>query len=360
MLCMDTLSGYLKQGRKPVYNVGVFPGKFLPPHRGHLCSILSASTKCKTLYVVISDRKDYCEKVCEENSIRPMPMVLRAKWLSQELQGLDNIKVLMLDEGGIPAYPGGTKEWSKLLIKIMPEPFDVIFGGDAVYQKTYMGNFPSVAYDLIDRAETRFSMSATKIRSNPIKYWDYIMGSARAHFAKRVLVTGTESCGKTTLVKILGKIYHTSWTEEAGRSYSARHLGGNEDVFSPDDFEEIAREQIKLDNHALRTANKIVFFDTDAVVTQFYCGMYLRKTNPKIEEYVDHSKFDLVLYLTPDVPWIADGLRWKADPEERSSLDSLLHSMYMSRGFANKLHVISGTYNERLEQALELSDRLLQ
>jgi hypothetical protein len=36
-----------------------------------------------------------------------MDIKLRARWLSQELAGLDHIKILMLDEEGIPEFPDG-------------------------------------------------------------------------------------------------------------------------------------------------------------------------------------------------------------------------------------------------------------
>lgn len=127
------------------------------------------------------------------------------------------------------------------------------------------------------------------------------LGSARLYFAKKVLITGTESCGKTTLTKMLAKVLFTSWTQEEGRYYSARNMGGNELVFNENDFFEICLEQQRAEDLALRTANKIAFFDTDAVVTQYYCELYLGKKNQAIETMVDRNRYDVVLMLAPDV-----------------------------------------------------------
>ena len=137
------------------------------------------------------------------------------------------------------------------------------------------------------------------VRNNPLECWDYIIGAARPFFAKKVLIAGTESCGKTTLTKKLAKIYHTSWSEEIGRYYSEKYLGGDEDSFSLNDFKRIAALQYESDMDALHNANRVCFFDTDATITQYYCEMYLKDKNPAIEEYIDPSRYDLILFLTP-------------------------------------------------------------
>jgi HTH-type transcriptional repressor of NAD biosynthesis genes len=357
---MDAIVG-TKNVRGDMYNVGVFPGKFIPPHRGHLMAIIRAATQVKKLYVVVSDSEDFTSKVCSQHNLRFMSLALRAKWLSQELQGFEHIKVIMLDETGIPFYPEGTKKWSALLKKVIPTKFDVIFGGELEYQKTYMQNFPNVEYSVFDYSRTRYPISATEIRANPLKHWDYILGCARPHFAKRILVTGTESCGKTTLVKSLAKIFHTSWAEEVGRYYSERHLGGNEDLFSIEDFFHIAYEQVKIDEAALRSANRIVFFDTDAVVTQFYCELYMKVQNPDIEMFVEPNKYDKVLFLAPNVKWVPDGLRWNEDQSVRYRLHEKLRRMYIERGFSDKMiNIEEDSYVERLDKAVEISDVLLE
>jgi HTH-type transcriptional repressor of NAD biosynthesis genes len=154
------------------------------------------------------------------------------------------------------------------------------------------------------------------------------LGAAREHFVKRVLITGTESCGKTTLAKSLGKIFFTSWAREEGRYYSTKYSGGSEEVYELDDFYKICWEQRVIDDHAIRTANKIVFLDTDAVITQYYCKMHLGAENPKIETLVEPERYDLVLFLSPDVKWVSDGVRKKGDENERWRLHGELLEMY--------------------------------
>lgn len=344
-----------------MFNVGVFPGKFIPPHRGHLNSIINAATQCKKLYVVVSDNDRITKLECKKNKLRPMDLAIRAKWLSIELQSFKHIEVLMLDETEVPDYPNGWGMWSRKLIELIPEKFDVIFGGEPEYLEQHVVNFPGIKYEIFDYKRARYPISATKIRDNPLKYWDYILGSSRYNFAKRVLITGTESCGKSTITNYLGKIYHTSWTNEVGRYYSEKYLGGNENVFSVEDFEHIAFMQHMEDNKALKTCNKVVFFDTDAVVTQYYLYEYLRGYSKNIEQFVDPGKYDKVLLFTPDTEWVDDGLRFLSDQDLRWQLHKKLKQMYTDYGFGEgKIVEISGNYKQRLNKAVEIVDGLIK
>lgn len=341
-----------------MYKTGVFAGKFLPPHRGHLSSIINSATQCEILYVVVSDNSGMTKRLCDESNLKTMDGSTRVKWLSQELQGFEHIKVLLLDESDIPEYPYGWDKWSHRLKEIIPAKIDVLFGGDPEYKKVNDVWFPEADYILFDYTRNRYPVSATLIRENPFKYWDYILGSAREFFAKKVLITGTESCGKTTLTKYLAKIFHTSWSEEFGRYYSQKYLGGNEEVFNIKDFDRIAYMQYEQDMMALHGANKVVFYDTDAVVTQFYAKLYTNQNSEMIENFVDPSRYDVVLMYTPSVSWVADGLRWNNEQEKRNKLHKELLHMYQQRGF-NNIIVFDGNYNERLEKSIDVVNNLI-
>ncbi|MCX7745342.1 MAG: multifunctional transcriptional regulator/nicotinamide-nucleotide adenylyltransferase/ribosylnicotinamide kinase NadR [Clostridia bacterium] len=343
-----------------MYKTGIFPGKFTPPHRGHLNAIIHAATRCEQLYVVVSDNPALTQKLCSEAHLPMMDMNLRAKWLSQELQGFGHIKVLMLDEEDIPLSPYRWDLWAEKLKMLVPEQFDVIFGGEREYEEHHKIFFDGVAYEVYDHQREKFSVSATKIRHNPLVYWDYVLESSRYFFAKKVLIAGTESCGKTTITKYLAKIFNTSYSEEVGRYYSSKYLGGNEQTFILKDFEMIAYQQYQADMEALQRANKVAFFDSDAVTTQYYAHLYLNQHSDLVEKFIDPSRYDLVLFFAPDVKWVDDGLRWNKDDETRKNLHEKLKQMYIDYGFGNKMIEIKGNYNERLQQSMKAVDNILK
>ena len=44
--------------------IGAFPGKFLPPHLGHINTILDCAKKCDELLVIVADSEKRTEKIC--------------------------------------------------------------------------------------------------------------------------------------------------------------------------------------------------------------------------------------------------------------------------------------------------------
>ena len=332
--------------------VGVYFGKMIPPHRGHLNAILSAATQVQKLYVVVSDNKYKTQRICNEAGIPEIPVNLRMQWLKQELQDMPHIKVVKLDESDIPEYPNGWSEWTSLLQKAVNEDINAFFCGEHEYVDNLKKYFPTAEVNLYDPERTNYNISATKIREDVIANWEHILGPARPFFAKKVLIAGSESCGKTTLTKALAKLYCTSWSEEVGRYYAQKYLGGDETIFTDNDFARIARQQLEQDYEALRSCNKICFFDTDATITQYYSILYMGHRNTEVESCIDPNKYDVVFLLKPDVTWVNDGQRLNGDQEKREKLHERLKHMYIERGFEDKIIEIGGNYNERLNSII--------
>ena len=224
----------------------------------------------------------------------------------------------------------------------MPEGIDAFFVGDREYDLPLKRYFPNSAIELFDPARSRYPISATEIRRDILNNWHYILGPARPFFAKKVLIAGTESCGKTTLTKCLAKLYNTSWSEEVGRYYAEKYLGGDETIYTDEDFGRMAHLQAEQDYQALRNANKVCFFDTDAVVTDYYSELYMGHRNRLVEAYIDPDKYDVLLFLTPDVKWVSDGQRLNGDQERRERLNDRLLNMYREFGFGDKTIIVGG------------------
>ncbi len=342
-----------------MYQVGVYFGRFCPPHRGHLYQMIDASTKCEKLIVVISDNANQTEELCKASNLPTISYRLRKQWISQQLQDMEHIEIRVLDETDIEVYPNGWKAWSQRMQEVVPENIDAFFVGDMEYQETLEQYFPESKVELFDLSRSRYPISATDIRNNILGNWHYILGSARPFFAKKVLIAGTESCGKTTLTKCLAKLYNTSWSEEVGRFYANKYLGNDETIYTDEDFGRIAHLQFEQDYEALRASNKVCFFDTDATYTDYFSELYMGHRNKLVEAYIDPSKYDVLLYLLPDVEWVADGQRLNGDEERRRMLNKRLMDMYKANGFGDKLVIVSGDYSQRLHQAIALVDSLL-
>lgn len=340
--------------------IGVFPGKFLPPHRGHLTAILRAHALCDRLYVAVSERPIEDGQLCAAAGLGYISGALRKRWLALELQGL-GIDVLLIDESQIQAFPDGWADYAKLIQHAVGEPIDVIFGGEESYRDGHQRHFPGIEYRVLDPQRSQWPISGTEIRQSPYQHWDYIVSAARPFFAKKVLITGPESCGKTTLTHKLAKVFCTSWSNELGRQYQIDEVGGHGDLFDLDDFNRIAHLQFEQDRTALQQANKVCFFDTDAVVTAFFSQVFLGCIAERIAPFVDPQKYDLVIMLKPTVPWVADGLRELGDTAVRQQSLEQLVALYQSYGFDTTkfLWVESPDYYERLERCITAVTKLV-
>lgn len=161
---------------------GIFVGKFLPPHKGHIWAIKQASQKCDKLFVVVCEAPEYCKQLCQDAHMPYVDLKQKTQWMKEELKDIKNVKVVSFDESGIKTMPNGWAEWSEKLKDIVGEKIDVIFGSETDYAPYYAKYFKESKYVLQDTLRTNVNISATKIRNNLGGNVDYIINSARPFF----------------------------------------------------------------------------------------------------------------------------------------------------------------------------------
>src|SRR5690606_21342362 len=109
-----------------------------------------------------------------------------------------------------------------------------------------------------------------------------------------------------------------------------------------------------------RKANKLLFVDTDCIVTKYYLDLQFKNTDINHHNKESqlalaiHSlnKYDLILFLEPDVPWIQDGTRTYGEEWIRENNNNKFKKMLDNIGV--RYHSISGDYQERFIKSIEL------
>jgi NadR type nicotinamide-nucleotide adenylyltransferase len=169
---------------------------------------------------------------------------------------------------------------------------------------------------------------------------------------KRVAITGPESTGKSELAKQLATHYHTVFVPEYAREYLATL--GKEYVY--EDIVKIAKKQLSIENTLAGQAQKILFCDTDMLVTMIWSNYKYGKCDRWVEEKVKSHRYDLYLLCDIDLPWVDDPLR------EHSGKRNELFAIYLDE--LNKLKVnfavISGTGVWRTENAILAVEKALK
>jgi len=164
----------------------------------------------------------------------------------------------------------------------------------------------------------------------------------------KIAITGPESTGKSLLSQQLADHYNTAWVPEFARVY----LLNIERPYNYDDILEIAKGQQKSEEAFEPIAGKILFSDTELLVTKIWCEVKYGKCHPWIEDQVKKQDYDLYLLMDVDLPWEYDPLR--EHPESRDFLLNLYRKHLDELGFRYLL--ISGIGGERLKNAIRVID----
>ena len=161
---------------------------------------------------------------------------------------------------------------------------------------------------------------------------------------KRISITGPESTGKSVLAGQLAGYFHEPFVPEYAREY----LQNKGTEYTLEDVLNIARGQLALENQTAEKADKLLFCDTDILVTKIWCSVRFGKVPGWIEEQFLKHKYDLYLLCFPDLPWEPDPLR--QNPGDRDKLFELYEKELKQSGM--NYRIVSGQGNERLEKAV--------
>jgi NadR type nicotinamide-nucleotide adenylyltransferase len=175
----------------------------------------------------------------------------------------------------------------------------------------------------------------------------------------RIVFTGSESTGKSTLAEAVAKHYGVEVVPEFVRTF-AEQKGG---VIEFSDHGAIARGQMALeDEHIARVfqiasggSPALMLQDTDLLSTVVYCKHYFGRCPEWIEDAARARRPDLYLLCGTDVPWVADGVRDRG--HRRDEMQELFVAAVAASQAASAS--ISGSPDARFGRAIDIIDQLM-
>jgi NadR type nicotinamide-nucleotide adenylyltransferase len=160
----------------------------------------------------------------------------------------------------------------------------------------------------------------------------------------RVVLTGSESTGKTTLAKRLAAHFQAELVPEFVRGY-AESKGG---LIEFSDHGPIARGQMALEDEHIARAPRLIIQDTDLLSTVVYCTHYFGRCPAWIEDAAASRRPDVYLLCEIDLEWVADGVR------DRGHLRGEMQQLFREAVRASRVPttVIIGDSEERFARAV--------
>jgi HTH-type transcriptional repressor of NAD biosynthesis genes len=317
-------------------------GKFLPFHKGHEALINFALSKCEFLSVLVcvSDK----EKI---------PGSIRKNWIVNTFYENPNIEVReyyyrtdqLTNES--KASLKASEEWSKIFKELFPD-YSILVTSEE-YGKM-VAEFMNIKHILYDIERNHVNISATSIRENIIKNWNYLPDSVKPYFTMKVVILGTESTGKTTLAEKLATHFNCGLVLE-----TAREIVANSNSFTFEDLHLVAKEHAKRIDKTISADSPLVIIDTDIHTTKSYSRFIFGMELKISADIYNSSQANLYLYLNNDIDYFQDGTR--LSETDRNLLD-LSHRQVLIDHHIEFIE-IKGNWDERFEMAVEQINKII-
>ena len=321
------------------FDLGVTIGKFLPPHLGHHLLIETALSQCERLTVIVCWRADDF-----------IPGPTRATWLRESHPSAN---VIVIDDK--PELDDNDSQlWANLTIGWLGETPDAAFTSEEYGAR--WSHFMGCAHVCVDLKRERIPVRATWIRADPRAYLDWMSPLVRAHFVPRVVVTGAESSGSTTLAQALAAHFQTVWVPEYGREYCEKNWSGLDYQWRTEEFVHIAAEQQRRENQAAQLANRVLICDTNAWTTRLWHYRYLGEFSTDVEAIASQRKADFSILTDIDIPFVQDGIR------DGEAIRARMHAHFVEELDTSGAPwlLVSGDLLARLKRAIEAIENWLE
>jgi len=168
----------------------------------------------------------------------------------------------------------------------------------------------------------------------------------------RVVITGPECTGKSTLAAQLAAHYNTIHIPEYAREY----IENLNRPYTYDDVVHIAERQIQEEAEFEGKANHILFYDTYLIITKVWLDVVYKRKPDWIDTVLLQKHIHLFLLCDIDIPWYPDKVR-----ENGGAMRKKLFQIYQQeiKRFGFPYAVITGNGEKRLQNGIQAVETMV-
>ncbi len=336
----------------------------LPPTRGHEYLIDFAShhlhnfNRLGQLFVILCsrDREPLAGVDRVDALVEAFNHNVRGRML-----GTGNVQILHL-HGDVPQEPSEDANfwtiWRDLIFerindwaqRVGKPNFDASSG--FVYASDHYGKdlASAIGYEFVPCNTYRevVPISATRIRHDPIRFFDQIMPEFQSNLRRVITIFGPESTGKTTMAKLLSTNLNGYFVPEWAREYmEVMKLGTiTDDLMWQVCWGQAAAEAAVRD----KRDKPFIFQDTDLLSTIGYYRIWGHSPPDWILRKFEHGghRADLYVLMNDQIPFTPDPLRLGGDRRESDNQ----FWIRLLKEFGCKYHIVHSVYRERQEDEI--------
>lgn len=342
--------GNLNKEKLTGKRIGVYFGTFAPLHAGHI-DVINQAKRQNDGVIIVSSGFDN-DKGAKIN----LGLNKRYRYLREQFADDSLVYIAKLDENNITKMPYGWDEWLNKLDICIQESISgdlsdkeiTIYLGEEEYQEEFFKR--RVMYNTCLMNRDHLQISATMIRQNPLKYWNLIARTFRRHFTKKVLIVGSASGGKTTLVKDLARAYNSPFSLEFAREYQEKQNVRDEELDVWDYIKLLEGQYSQTSSIIDGTSNNgLIIADTNSTVTDVYAQYDVSKPDydnlikPIVTRLASQELWDLILVIPPETDYVNDGFRNmnQSDNDFRWEFHNKLMLNLVRNGWEDKIFILN-------------------
>lgn len=183
----------------------------MPPHAGHQFLIDFARAMVDHLYVLVCTL-----------SAEPIPGELRYKWVQELAPGCTVIHITEENPAAARGRTGATTIWAETVRNGVPAPVTHVFASeDYGWDLAYLLEAQFVPVDI---SRSNIPVSASMIREDPYRHWQFIPPVVRPWFVRHVAVVNQRDFAehlaealRTVVVHPYGAFWYQTWNAFGGR-----------------------------------------------------------------------------------------------------------------------------------------------